>query len=137
MPENDHGLEISQCSGTESMSDWRGILRTEDIKLMAFNRILPTAPLFCTGLTCSISKRRPPSRLAHTPGYFVYGSVCAGAGGHLALAVDSHHTDGVVSLGAGPGGDRVLCCRRPARTVRAAALCRVRRHVLWAERGLS
>ena len=26
------------------MSDWRGILRTEDIKLMAFNRILPTAP---------------------------------------------------------------------------------------------
>ena len=26
------GLEISQCSGTESMSDWRGILRTEDIK---------------------------------------------------------------------------------------------------------
>ena len=38
------GLEISQCSGTESMSDWRGILRTEDIKLMAFNRILPTVP---------------------------------------------------------------------------------------------
>ena len=38
------GLEISQCSGTESMSDWRGILRTEDIKLMAFNQILPTAP---------------------------------------------------------------------------------------------
>ena len=26
------------------MRDWRGILRTEDIKLMAFNRILPTAP---------------------------------------------------------------------------------------------
>ena len=28
------GLEISQCSGTESMSDWRGILRTEDIKFV-------------------------------------------------------------------------------------------------------
>ena len=26
------GLEISQCSGTESMSDWRRILRTEYIK---------------------------------------------------------------------------------------------------------
>ena len=30
------GLEISQCSGTESMSDWRGILRTEDIKFVRF-----------------------------------------------------------------------------------------------------
>ena len=35
---------LSALAGTESMSDWRGILRTEDIKLMAFNRILPTAP---------------------------------------------------------------------------------------------
>ena len=39
------GLDtVSQCSGTESMSDWRRILRTEDIKYVAFHPILRTAP---------------------------------------------------------------------------------------------
>ena len=72
------------------------------------------------------------------PGYLMDGSVCAGTGGHLALAVNSHHADCVVSLGAGPGGDGALFsrCRRPVTSVRTTALRRVRLYVLWIEGGL-
>ena len=45
------GLDtVSQCSGTESMSDWRRILRTEDFKFVAFLGILRAAPQVPTHL---------------------------------------------------------------------------------------